>query len=139
MADCRIDQFAQGVWFIRASAVLFLAAMTQHSGIVHTKKEKDTPQAEVVNIAEAEVIPTEPAAPPVTDAENQILVQAPIRFERGTALGVARSQGAPATMGMIAGTTLRERHPVAKPRRTRAPSRSIVVKMPKEGLEHVNF
>ncbi len=131
MADnCEIDTFAQGVWFLRTSFVLLLAALGQHAELLHpSKKTKPLETAEILQVPEAEAIPAgskaaEPAAPSI-DEESQF-----ITFTTSRPPMVA------------AGTALRERRPAAANHNcepTPKIQQPVVLRMPKQGMSNVNF
>lgn len=144
--SCQIDTFAQGIWLLRSSIVLLLAALGQYSGLIYHSKKNKPLEVEMVQVQEAEAVPVQtkaekPAAPPLTDPENQTFDQKPIRFQRGKAVKVAQLRGDLPPIGMIAGTALRERRSRAAPfENDRAiRSQSVVVKMPEDGIQHVSF
>ena len=76
--NCQVDTFAQGVWFLRTSFVLLLAALGQHSELLlNSKKNKPLETAEILQVQEAKAITggskaAEPAAPSI-DEENQAI------------------------------------------------------------------
>lgn len=129
--NCEIDTFAQGVWFLRTSFVLLLAALGQHSEVLHPSKKTKPPleTAEILQVPEAEAIPAEskaaePAAPSI-DAESQV-----ITFTTSRPPMVAT------------GTALRERRPAAANHNCEPTPRiqqPVVLRMPKQGMSNVNF
>lgn len=138
--NCQIDTFAQGVWFLRTSFVLLLAAMGQHSELLHSsKKTKPLETAEILQVPEAEAIPAEskaaqPAAPSI-DAESQVITFAD------------RTPAVPRTLMVSAGTALRERRPAAANHNCehnceptpKIQQKNVVLRMPKQGMSNVNF
>ncbi len=130
--NCQIDTFAQGVWFLRTSFVLLLAALGQHSELLHpSKKTKPLETAEILQVPEAEAVPeeskaAEPAAPSI-DEESQI-----ITF-------VNRSPAVSRPPMMASGTALRERRPTANCAPTPKIQQPVVLRMPKQGISNVNF
>ena len=129
--NCEIDTFAQGVWFLRTSFVLLLAALGQHAELLHpSKKTKPLETAEILQVPEAKAVKAaEPAAPSI-DEESQF-----ITFANRTP-AVSRPP-------MVAtGTALRERRPAAANHNCEpAPKiqQPVVLKMPKQGMSNVNF
>lgn len=132
--NCQIDTFAQGVWFLRTSFVLLLAALGQHSELLHSKKTKPLETAEILQVPEAEAIPAEsqaaePAAPSI-DEESQFITFAD------------RSPAVSRPPMMATGTALRERRPAAAKHNCEPTPRiqqPVVLRMPKQGMSNVNF
>lgn len=125
---CEIDTFAQGVWFLRTSFVLLLAALGQHGELLlPLKKTKPLETAEILQVPEAEAIPAnsvEPAAPSI-DEESQFITFAD------------RSPAVSRPPMMATGTALRERRPATK--LTPKIQQPVVLRMPKQGMSNVNF
>ena len=125
---CEIDTFAQGVWFLRTSFVLLLAALGQHGELLlPLKKTKPLKTAEILQVPEAEAIPAnsvEPAAPSI-DEESQVVTLTTSRPPM-----------------VAAGTALRERRPAAANHNcepTPKIQQPVVLRMPKQGMSNVNF
>ena len=129
--NCQVDTFAQGVWFLRTSFVLLLAALGQHSELLlNSKKNKPLETAEILQVQEAKPITggskaAEPAAPSI-DEENQAIAFAD------------RTPAVLRTRMVATGTALRERRPTAKTT-PQIQSQPVVLRMPKQGMSNVNF